>query len=115
MASSASGEQSLSLSSTSGRTTTRFSVGSLDGDDAMALPLLITADAGDRLAIADGDTVEASEDATSSLIIVDAVMKSLSSSLAAPHAMGGNGLFGVEGKVEIPTTCHCRSTRSGYC
>ena len=77
MVSSASVEQSLSLSSTSGRTTTRFSVGSPDGDDAMALPSLIMTYTGERIAVADGDTVEASEDATSSLVIVDAVMKSL--------------------------------------
>ena len=27
---------------------------------------------------------------------------------------GGNSLFGVEGKIEIPTTCYYRSAGSGY-
>ena len=99
MASSASGEQSLSLSSTSGRTTTRFSVGSPDGDDAMAFPSLIMMDTKGRLSITAGDTVDASEDATSSLIIVVAVMKSLSLSLVASHVMGATGSSESRGKV----------------
>ena len=102
MASSASEEQSLSLSSTSGRSTTRFSVGSPDGDDAMALPSLIMADTGERIPIADGDALDASEDATSSLIIVDAVTKSLSSSLAGSHVLGATGSSESRGKSRSP-------------
>ena len=83
IASSASGDQSLNLSLTSDRTTTRFSTESPDGNDAMAIPSLIKTDTCERIAITDGETADASEDAASSLIIVDAVMKSLSSSLVA--------------------------------
>ena len=102
MASSVSGDQSFSLYSTSGRTTTRFSVGSPDGDDVVALPYLVMADTGERIALADGDAVDVSEDATSSLIIVDAVMKSLSSSLAASRVQGATGSPESRGKSRSP-------------
>ena len=98
MASSASGEQSLGLSSTSGRTTTRFSVESPEGNDAMAIPSLVMADTGERVAIADGETLDASEYARSSLIIVDAAMKPLSSSLVGSHVMGAIGSSESRGK-----------------
>ena len=58
MASSVSGDQSLSLSSTSGRTTTRFSVGSPDGDDVMALPSLVMTGTGERMSFAYGVFVD---------------------------------------------------------
>ena len=89
MASSASGDQSLSLFLSRGRVTTRLSTDSPDGHETMVVPSLIMTDTGERIAIADGETVDASEDASSSMIIVDAVMKSLSSSLAASGVMGG--------------------------
>ena len=69
MVSSASGVQSLSLSSTSGRTTTRFIADSPDGNDAMAIPSLIMTDTGERIAITYGEAVDASEDDASSLIM----------------------------------------------
>ena len=91
MASSASGDQSLSLSLSSGRTTTRLSTDSPEEQGAMAIPSLIMAEIGERIALTDGETVEASEDASIPMIIVDAVMKSLSSSLAASGVMGATG------------------------
>ena len=46
---------------------------------------------GEHLAISDGDAVETSGDASPSVIIVDAVMKSLTSSLSASGVMGATG------------------------
>ena len=80
MASSVSGDQSLSLSIASGRTITKLSSDSPEEQGAMVVPSIIMADSGERIAITDGYTVEASEDASTPMIIVDAVMKSLSSS-----------------------------------
>ena len=82
MASSVSGDQSLSLSLSSGRTITRLSSESLEERSAVAMPSITMADSGERIALEDGDAVETSGDASSSAIIVDAVMKSLASSLA---------------------------------
>ena len=74
------------------------------------------ADSGERTPITDGDDVDASEDATSSLIIVDAVTHSILSSLVASHVMGGAiGSSESRGKSISPTTCNCRSTGSEYC
>ena len=75
----------------SGRTITRLSSDSPEEQGAMAMPSIIMAESGERIAIADGDTAEASEDASTPMIIVDAVMKSLSSSLAASGVMGATG------------------------
>ena len=58
MASSVSGDQSLSLSILSGRTTPRLSSVSLEEQDAMAMPSIIMAESGERIVLADGDTVE---------------------------------------------------------
>ena len=56
------------------------------------------ADTGERIPITDGDVVDASKDAKSSLIIVDAVRKSLSSSLVASHVLGATGSSESRGK-----------------
>ena len=98
MAFSGSGDQSLSLTSTIGRTTTRFSVESPNGDEAMALPSLVMTGAGESFLLTDGHDVEGSEEAASSFIIVDAVMKSLSSSLTASHVHGATGSSESRGK-----------------
>ena len=68
----------------------------------MAMPSVIMADSGERIAITDGDTVEASEDASTPTIIVDVVMKSLSSSLAASGVMGATGSSDSRGKSRSP-------------
>ena len=73
MASSGRGDQSLSLFSTSGRNTTRFSVESPDGDEAMALPSLVMTGTGERIPSLTAMLPKGSEEATSSLIIVDVV------------------------------------------
>jgi hypothetical protein len=91
MASSVRGDQSLSLAVSSDRTITRLSLDSPEEQGAMAMPSIIMADSGERIALTDGDTVEASEDASTPMIIVDVVMKSLSSSLAASGVMGATG------------------------
>ncbi len=70
----------------------------------MAMPSIIMAESGERIAIADGDAVEASEDASTPTIIVDAVMKYLSSSLAAFWRYGCNGIVGLEGKVKVSSS-----------
>ena len=98
-----SGDQSLSLSSTSGRTTTRFSVESPNGDDATALPALAMTGTGEIIPLTDGDAVEGSEEVASSLITVDAVMRSLSSSLTASHVHGATGSSESRGKSRSPT------------
>ena len=73
--------------------TTRLSTASFDGQETMATPSLVMAEIGERIALTDGDAVEASEDASSPMISVDAVMKSLSSSLVASGVMGGDRLL----------------------
>ena len=49
------------------------------------------AETGKRIPLEDGDAVEGSEFTANSLIIADAVMKSLSSSLTASHVLGATG------------------------
>ena len=102
MASSVSGDQSLSLSLSSGRTITRLSSDSPEEQRAMAMPSIIMADSGERIALTDGDTVEASEDASTPMIIVDVAMKSLSSSLADYGVMGATGSSDSRGKSRSP-------------
>ena len=68
------------------------------------MPSLIMAESGERIALTVGDTVEASEDASTPTIIVDAVMKSLSSSLGASGVMAGNWLIRLEGKVKVSSS-----------
>ena len=102
MVSSASGDQSLSLSLSSGRTITRLSTDSPEEQGAMATPSLIMTDTGERIYITDRETVEASEDASSSMIIVDAVMNYLSSSLVVSGAMGAIGSSESRGKSRSP-------------
>ena len=58
MASSVSGDQSLSLSISSGRTITRLSSDSPEEQGAMSIPSIIMAESGERIVLADGDTVE---------------------------------------------------------
>ena len=77
-------------------------MGSPDGDDAMALPSLVMVNTGERSPLTDGEAVGTSEDATSSSIIVDAVMKSLSSSLIASHVLGATGFPDSRGKSRSP-------------
>ena len=69
MASSGSGDQSNSLSSTSGRATARFGVGSLEGDDAFATPSLVIAVTGECIPLTDGDAVDGSDFAANSYIL----------------------------------------------
>ena len=102
MASSASGDQSFSLSLSSGRTTTRLSTDSPEEQGAMAMPSLIMADIGERIALTDGETVEASEDASTPMIIVVAATKPLSPSLVASCVMGANGSSESRGKSRSP-------------
>ena len=102
MASSASGDQSLSLSLSSGRTINRPSSDSPEEYGAMAMPSIVMAESGERIAISDGDAVETSEDVSPSVIIVDAVMKSLTSSLAASGVMGATGSSHSRGKSRSP-------------
>ena len=59
------------------------------------------ADSGERIALTDVDTVEASEDASIPMIIVDAVMKSLSSSLAVAGVMGATGSSDSRGNRDL--------------
>jgi hypothetical protein len=54
------------------------------------MPSIIMTESGERVALTDGDAVETSGDVSSSAIIVDAVMKSLTSSLAASGVMGSS-------------------------
>ena len=70
----------------------------------MAMPSLIMAETGERIALTDGETVEASEDAATPTIIVDAVMKSLSSSLVASGVMGATGSSESMGKIKISSS-----------
>ena len=102
MASSASGDQSLSLSISSGRTITRLSTDSPEEQGAMAMPSLIMAETGERIAMTDSETVEASEDASTSMLIVDAAMKSLSSSLVGSGVMGVIGSSASRGQSRFP-------------
>ena len=102
MAYSGSGDQSVSLSSTIGRTTTRFSVESPNGDVLMALPSLVMTGTGEGIPLTDGGVVECSEEVASSLTIVDAAMKSRSSSLTASHAHGATGSSESRGKSRSP-------------
>ena len=66
------------------------------------MPSIIMADRGEQIALTDGDTVEASEDASTPIIIVDVAMKSLSSSLAASGVMGATGSSDSRGKSRSP-------------
>ena len=66
------------------------------------MPSIIMADSGERIALTYGDTLEASEDASTPMIIVDVVMKSLSSSLAATGVMGATGSSDSRGKLRSP-------------
>ena len=66
------------------------------------MPSIIMAESGERIAITDGDAVETSEDVSPSVIIVDAVMKSLTSSLAASGVMGATGSSDSRGKSRSP-------------
>ena len=113
MASSASGEQSLSLSSTSGRTTMRFSVGSPEGDDAMAIPSLLMADTGERIVIADGETVDAASRRYEFFGHCGCGNEVFVVKLGCFTCYGGNLLFRVKGKAEIPAASDYRSAGSG--
>ena len=92
----------MSLSLSSGRTITRLSSDSPEEQGAMAMPSIIMAESGERVAITDGDVVEPSEYVSPSAIIVDAVMKSLTSSLAASGVMGATGSSDSRGKSRSP-------------
>ena len=93
MASSASGDQSLSLSLSSGRTINRLSSDSPEECGAVAMPSIIMADSGEGVAIADGDAVETSGDVSPSVIIVDAVMKAHNGSVSVQSEPGKGATF----------------------
>ena len=64
----------------------------------MVSPSLIMSETGERIALRDGESVEASEDTSTPTVFVDAVMKSLSSSLVASGVMGAIGSSESRGK-----------------
>ena len=97
----------MSLSIPSGRTITRLSSDSPEEQGAVAMPSIVMADSGERIAITDGDAVEASEYDSTPMIIVDVVMKSLSSSLAASGVMGATGSSDSRGKSKISSSGNC--------
>ncbi len=73
-----SGGQSNSSSSDGGRTTTRFGVGSPEGDESCAAPSLVIASTGEQILFEYSDAIEGSAFSANYFIIAVAVMKSLS-------------------------------------
>ena len=104
MASSVSGDQSLSLFTSIGRTITRLSLDSFDEQGAMAMPSIIMAESGERIAITDGDVVETSEDVSPLVIIVDAVMKISHVKPGGFWRHGCHGFIRLERKVKISSS-----------
>ena len=87
---------------------------SLNGDEAIELPSLVMTGTGEIIPLADGDVVECAEDFASSLIIVDAVMKSVSSSLTASHVHRATCSSESRGKPRSPTLGWRREPRGAW-
>ncbi len=81
----------------------------------MALPSLVMMNTGTCIPLADGDAVEASEEVASFLIVVDAVMKSLSSSLTASHVHGATGYSESRVKPRSPQLASAELRRPWCC
>ncbi len=69
----------------------------------MAMTYLVIVVTGERIPLTDGDAAEGSEMTANSFIIADAMMKSLSSSLATSYVLGATGSSECRRKSRSPT------------
>ena len=114
-ASTGSGDQSsILLSSTSGRTTTRFGVGSPEGDDANAMPSLVISETGERIPLADGNAVNGSE-FIAKLVRCRGCRNEITVIKLDRFACAwGNGFIRIPEEVEITYPWECDSSRAWY-